>query len=768
MTDPRYTVLGKAASYQEAIDRSGRPQNRDLYRTLDEARASLIPQCARIQDSIRTLPGDHRLDEVLFELQLDASYLAKSYHPTELLAAAKLKLRGTGVWRQGSRKGTATRGRTDPTEETVDSRSLFVSGTDQAVDALKAAIATPATPRMESDVIGVQHIRLPSRDDRLVHSLATMPEPKQAVEIVLFAWDPVRRQEAVRRITDLITHGMGAGVDILVRSYTTGPTFIAAVISAALVDALGRLNFLRLARVLPRVTMTRTASGMTVQAPVLPRVTPPLPATVIAVFDGGVELTPHLKPYVQAFEETTRPAIPDLVDHGTGVVSAAVYGHIAPGGHLRAPSCRVLSYRVMPDALSSDLELYGVIDTLERIVPRLPAAVKVINLSIGPNGPIDAVPTRFTYAIDRLSYECDKLFVTAVGNLGRRAGLERIQAPADSVNNIAVGAYTRDPATGERISADYSCSGPGRAGCSRKPDILAFGGSASVPFYVLDSRGGTMTGTDGTSFAAPLVSAMCGNALARVDQGITTQAARALLLRAPLFVNGDPLRVGWGAVPESIDDLLLCTATRVSVLYEGTLTPRTSWKLPFLLPPSFDAGGDVHLSWTIVYCPDVDQAAHDEYTLAGIELQVRPHARRFMFTKRGTVQPAGPFDLDDHKDVIKGLVADGWKRSLHPVSASNRRLTEHTLRASEAKWDTVVRDSCGKRSSSIKESMLTISLLGRGDWDAKDASLQARFAAVLTVDAPKYKGDLYQNVMKSWNRLRPLVLRPDNTISINA
>ena len=54
------------------------------------------------------------------------------------------------------------------------------------------------------------------------------------------------------------------------------------------------------------------------------------------------------------------------------------------------------------------------------------------------------------------------------------------------MNNISVGAYELDPTTGQKRPAAYSCKGPGRVGGERKPDMLAFGGSAAAPFYVLD------------------------------------------------------------------------------------------------------------------------------------------------------------------------------------------------------------------------------------------------------------------------------------------
>jgi hypothetical protein len=771
MADPRYTVLGQAAAYQESISRSAGGGPRKPFRELRDAQASLLPQLLRVVRSASELPPHQRLDQVLLELRLDKRNLAKSYHPKALLDEADLRLRGAGVWTQTIRGTSEDDDEEDPqsqvaTDETqVASRSIYVSATDQNLARLRTIIAEPRTKELRNDVIGIQQIRLPTDQDRLGSGPAA-PTDRRAIEIVLYAWDAPRREEAVQRITAIIRQDSAMDSEVLVKNYQNGPTFIAAIITPAILSALAHLNFLRLARPLPRVALTRTAAGISAEAPPMPVKLAPVPTACIAVFDGGTTIMPQLKPYVRTFDETTRPALLEIIDHGTSVVSAAVYGHIVPNAALPSPSCSVFSFRVLPDPRNSDLELYGVVDALERIVPRLPASIKVVNLSFGPIGPIDTLPSRFTYAIDRLSFENDKLFITAVGNDGHKPGLERIQSPSDSVNNVAVGAFTLDPKTGAKVPAPYSCGGPGRPGCARKPDVVAFGGSSSVPFYVLDRNGLTISGTDGTSYAAPIVASVCANILARVEGGISTQACRALLLHAANSMDGDASRVGWGASAESAADVLACTPTRVSVLYEGLLTPRSSWKLPFLVPSDFDGGGNVQFSWTIVYCPDVDHSSHGEYTLAGIELQMRPHSRRFFFNRKNPAtgkdeRSKKAYNLDEEKDVVAQLVEAGWRPSPLPATANNRRRTELSLRSSAAKWDTVVRDSIGKQAESIKDSMLTISIIGRGEWDHEDIDLKARFGAVLTVNAPKYKGDLYAQTLRAWTRLRPLNLRAE-------
>ena len=760
---PQYTVLGNAEAYQEDATRARSGGEPEPHRSLADAQAALRPQIAAVESAVRVMPREQRLDEVVVEMRLDASRTAKSYHPSALLREAGLHLRGVGTWQQELTGTRAQRARdatdegatpgSSPATRSVMCRTLLVSGPERAFAALSRIIEQPN--RFERDVIGLERIHIPASDERLAVSPATTPTT--AVEIVLYAWDNTRRDQAINAVRRVL---IGAGVDaaqILVRSYDQGPTFLAAVVPTVALPNLGALNFLRLARALPRVQLTRTALGMQVAAPSVPNGIAP-PVAAIAVFDGGVAPLEHFRGLVHYTELTNRPCPPDLLEHGTAVVGAAIYGELVPGQPLPPPRCQVHAFRVMPDPLGSDLELWGVIDRLEERVPRLPAEVKVINLSVGPLGPIDDIPCRFTYAIDSLSYTYDKLFITAVGNWGEDPDhqLRRIQSPADAVNAISIGAFTREPTTGQRTRASYSSVGPGRAGCARKPELLAFGGCARVPFYSLDPQPGSMRGTTGTSYAAPTVAALAGQLIA--NSAVSPQGCRALLLHTARPLTDD-LQAAIGVAGESIEEILTCTPNRVSVLYQGSLTPRGCWRLPFLIPPGLALPGNVHLSWTLVYCSETDQAAHDEYTLGGIEIQFRPNAQRFSWNPPdGSPESARQLHLVQDAAVIASLETANWKKALNPVSDSGRR-TEITLRNMDSKWDTIVPGQRTKRGSGLDDPALTVSFVGRSNWhDAADDLIRAPFAAVLTVQAERHEGDLYATMARTYAELQALAI----------
>ena len=757
METPKYTILGRGERYLEETGVGRGFGEKRPIRSFEQAAELLLPQVRRTLDAAEKLPVDRRLDEIVVELRMHRDFIAKTYQPRELLENAQLTVRGTGRWVQTVR--TRAKTSSEPDHALVESKTLFVSGRPEAVRRLASALqGSWGGKGVRSEVTRIEEIRLPEVADR-VRGEIRADAGLAAVELVLFQWDRIHREEAIRRISRLARNE-----DLRVKRYIDGPTFIAAAVTPGAIAEIEQYNYLRAARPLPRVELTRTAAGVPVSAPMVPpRRTPD---AWVAVFDGGFALPhPHLDGYVIAHDETTEAPRQVLVEHGTAVCSAALYGAVAPGKPVLTPEVGIYAFRVLPDP-RDQFELYGVIDTLERVVPSLPAEVKVVNLSLGPAGPIDDAPSRFTYAIDRLAYETERLFFVAVGNWGEHAGYERIQVPSDSVNSVAVGAWEVEPSTGAISPASYSCMGPGRNGCKVKPDVLMNGGSAAAPFYVFDAIPGALVGTFGTSYAAPQASATAARLLSRTNLQVSTQAVRALMLNACSPLDGDADRVGWGTLSTNPDDIIRCGRNHVSVLYEGVVTPRGSWKLPFFVPPGLDLEGNVQFGWTFVFAPDVDGNSYDEYTRGGLEIRFRAniHVHRYSHpTDKSKFEI-----LHGLRDTerIADLMGEGWTKSLQPAADSRRAKDERSLRAAEAKWDTVLRGRLGKNAASIEQPFVTVSMLGRGEWDHTDSNIQARFAAVLTVQAPKYSGDLYEQVTHAFVKLQPLRVRVPVTVQV--
>jgi hypothetical protein len=760
----RYTILGAGEHYKVELDPRkyyiGRPPE---AQTIDTARRHLVPRVERVLREIEELPSSVRLSEAVIELRLGERFSAKSYHPVELLKASGLSVRGVGTWTSSTKRLPKRKGEKKAEEKLVPNRLLYVSGNTSHLRRLVNAIATGDGNKVDGDVVKLEDVRLPSKEDRL--RLTPKDKAKKvAVEIVLFDWTDRLLREALSKIKTLFRENGVPDDDVRVRSYENGPTFVAAVVPRSTANALGEFNFLRSARTLPRVGLSDALVRRAFTAKTAPVVTSVAELPTIAVFDGGYSSgDPLLDPYVHCDSLTPKAATTELLEHGSMVSSAAIYGPFELSGAIPAPRCNVAHFRVLPDAKNDHLELWGVIDAIEGSIPKLPAEVRVVNLSLGPEAPVDdAVPSRFTYAIDQLVRQHGKLFVTAAGNWGHKPGDERVQPPADSVNNLAVGAF-REDAKGGPEYAHYSSRGRGRAGAVVKPDVVEFGGCAARPFYACVTPG-HLAGVTGTSFASPVVAALLAHLAGEVDAPtpLSAEALRALLIHGATKIPGaTQIEVGFGRAPRNVEQILECSDKRVSVLYQGLLSPRQGWKLPFLLPVGFDGNGNVTFSWTMAFSPDVMPSAPDEYTMGGIEVGFRPHADIFSYSPpKGSDEKPRDVDVEIDWQTAEELDLDGWRRSQLPVVDSRSSAkTEIALRVSEGKWETVLVDSRRKRSTSVSEPMVTLHVHGRGDWNRRDPRLQARYAAVLTVEAPKYVGDLYDEVVNLYTKVGPLSVR---------
>ncbi|MCY9514449.1 S8 family peptidase [Paenibacillus apiarius] len=213
-------------------------------------------------------------------------------------------------------------------------------------------------------------------------------------------------------------------------------------------------------------------------------------AIKVGMFDGGVDPTnPLLIRHVNKNKVLETEPLDKGVEHGTAVAGCILYGPLnayGKGSQVPQPLVSVESFRVLPLSEPDDYELYEAIDIIESIVPSR-HDISVYYLSFGPNGPIvDDDISRFTYALDDLAWNYRKLFVVAVGNDGDLdKPFNRIQAPADIVNGLGVGAFAYDYSSGEVIRASYSSIGQGREGCKVKPDLVGFGGDENRPIHTI-------------------------------------------------------------------------------------------------------------------------------------------------------------------------------------------------------------------------------------------------------------------------------------------
>jgi hypothetical protein len=354
-------------------------------------------------------------------------------------------------------------------------------------------------------------------------------------------------------------------------------------------------------------------------------------------------------------------------------------------------------------------------------------------------------------------------FCVAVGNDGDAGpGLDRIQTPADLANGLGVGAFS-NRGNGP-VRAPYSCIGPGRECAKIKPDLVAFGGCEIAPIHLVSVTHGEKILARGTSFACPQVASISAECTEAVDRG-TALLARALVVHSADHPGDGPDHfLGHGMLQPNLGDILACDSKKVTVVFQGSITPTQFIKLPLLLPAGVVTAGTVDIAWTIACLPNVNPSHPSDYTSCCIEDTFYPHSNVFVFSKRA---PSGKMQfqrVDENSDAATAtsLLASGWKKSALPAPFSgNLYPTEHLSRELEYKWEPIVHKGARKRASSLSDPFLVLHAIARnGETAAFD------YSAIVTLDVPKFSGDLYDIIRRRFTTLQPVRLRDASEIRI--
>lgn len=589
------------------------------------------------------------------------------------------------------------------------------------------------------------------------------------VELVLHPFNS-KTEDSKLRLLKLIEQYGGDSSKVKFKTYSSGITFASALLNRETLSNVLKYNPIRTAHPISLKQLPSIKSGNSNIPLPLPPSNDKISSIKMGVFDGGVNIN---NPYFDRFVIENNP-IPtqkndEFIEHGMGVVGAALYDDLAKyqsNINLPTPMVNVESFRVFPLSDYNDIDLYEVIDIIEDIVPRRPD-IQVYNLSIGPYGAIDDDNiTRFTYALDELSKDGKKLFVVAVGNDGDLSSndLCRIQAPADAVNCLGIGAYSKDY-YGNLGRADYSSHGDGREGCKIKPDFLDFGGSHTNPFQLI-SRGGMKRSLScGTSFATPLVTARAAEIIGRFNIG-NPLLARTLLVhtaRHPEY-KADKY-MGHGFANQNVEDILSCVGSSVTTLYQSRLRPTQAIKLPFSYIKDLNYKGKVIVEWTIALATEIDARNTEDYTLSCIEDTFYPNVEKYTLVKyengkRGTKQVS----LSKDKEIIKEYLSEGWYMSKNPNTYSefsNRYKTEEE-RKKNFNWDTVIKRRAEIKYSNLKDPYIVLHAMERYNHSADFVN----YAVAVTMNYIDCKEDVYDLTLKQYNKLEVATIKAVNEILV--
>lgn len=744
-------ILTNGENYIEIIKKKyfGGPKKRPHQ--YEEAKIRLCNNLSDIEEKISE-KKEIFLEKKVICVRLEPEFEAKSYAPTSLKINKRIEIIG---------------GRRYNLPEKDKYGKLYFFRTDlKGISDLKNILSTDRNDEVKSwrdTITSINRIDLLEESEKVLGF--DRKWEKGRVEVVLHPLGD--SYETINKFIELSKLQLE---DIKCKSYEDGITFISLNGNKEILQRISKFNPLRTVHPIGDINYLDVEREIEGDAPEVP-LFKGIPKVKVGVFDGGVdEDNPLLKGYVKNYEMVNTPR--RALSHGTGVCGSILYGDIRGKKTLSSPNLFVESFRVLPltenDNKEEMYEMYETIDIIENTVKNR-QDVKLFNISLGPRGMIlDDTISRFTYVLDKLTYDegingVNPLFCIAVGNDGRlQEPLNRVQAPADMVNGLAVGAYTQNHCN-EPVVTDYSCCGPGREGCKVKPDILEFGGDDVNPFIKIGTNFGKIAYAKGTSFATPLATKKIGEMMVQ-SSDITPHLGRTLLIHSADKKGEEQIKVGNGFSLQEADSILECSDKRVTITYEGNFSNKSFVKLPIFLTES---SGDVKITWTVCAISKLNLMDTDSYTSNCILDSFVPNTNKYKYTYTYEDE----FGKEKHKtksvDCKKNpekeeeLLEKGYKKSENPIPKSIP-VKEDDLRSKELKWDTVIKKEVTVRSSSLNEPYITLESISRNDEDEN-----IKYFVAVTIEAPKYKGSLYDTIIQKYTNLVPINIEIEEESRVN-
>jgi hypothetical protein len=727
MGDNKNYVLGYGERLTEPIPNPKiKPDKKHPY-TFEEAIDRLGPRLELVANELYELPDETcPNDESVAIMTLHPAYIAKSYFPEDLLKSFRLRSVGSRpkiIKPQKSQK----KGKIQPAA-TVD---LFIAGKRSDFRNFSKKLPDIRKDKnLSNQFIRFEDIRCFSPGER-IKGIEDSDQKSILLETVLHINESFGDGYILDGYNSYL-ESLDVTLDLNRRFEARGLCFIPVKARKESIKEIEKFSFLRVTRKMPSIRIfkpvlrsTSTVKSFTCE---LPKEGPVDPELEIVIFDGGVPVNhKRLEPWLTGYKaKGIGRSSPELREHGLGVTSASLFGPIIRGKPLNRPYSKVRHYRVLDETIDETSDLY---DVLARIMDILYSRKpEFINLSIGPALPIDDDDVHvWTAVLDEYLGENNTLATVAVGNdgnLDEESGNARIQVPSDCVNCFAIGASDSLNNRSWR-RANYSSIGPGRSPGRVKPDAIAFGGSESEPYYVLDPYSlNTANPIAGTSFAAPTVLRLAAGIRAHFGKHLTPLSIKTLLLHCCKNNEDSTKNIGWGLIPHELADIMECGKGEVRVVYQGSLKP--SKYIRAVIPmPAETIPNLVNLSATFSFNTDTDPQDPANYTRSGLEIQFRPNINNI----KG-------------KDEIRPQTKSFF-------NAKHLYATEHELRDDAHKWETVLHNTARFRGSSLIQPTFDIHYNAREFGGVAHSAKSIPYSLVVSISVPKIP-DLYNKILNRY------------------
>ena len=266
--------------------------------------------------------------------------------------------------------------------------------------------------------------------------------------------------------------------------------------------------------------------------------------------------------------------------------------------------------------------------------------IKVWNLSLGSAMEIDANSISPEAAeLDKIQYEYDVIFVVAGTNKKKNSNVNKIGAPADSLNSLVVNAvdFSGKPAS-------YTRRGPVLS-FFYKPDVCYYGGDGPDKIVVCEPLGkATVTGT---SFAAPWITRKMAYLIHVM--GLSREVAKALMIdSAAGWDRQDTIKYekGYGIVPKRIEDILYSREDEIRFIMSGSIDEYEVYTYNIPVPQDMNAY-PFFAKATLAYFPQSDRNQGVDYTSTEMDI----HFGRIAEQKGKAVIKA----IDYNKQAEEGL-----------------------------------------------------------------------------------------------------------------
>lgn len=389
--------------------------------------------------------------------------------------------------------------------------------------------------------------------------------------------------------------------------------------------------------------------------------------------------------------------------HGTAVSSIIVDGP-AFNKNLE-DGCGRFRVRHFGVATAGRFSSFAILKMIREIVARN-RDIKVWNLSLGSAMEIDKnFISPEAAELDRIQYEYDVIFVVAGTNKRKGSEIERIGAPADSLNSLVVNAVN---AKGE--PASYTRRGPVLS-FFYKPDVCYYGGDGEDKIVVCEPLGKATV--SGTSFAAPWITRKVAYLIHVM--GFSREVAKALIIdSAAGWDRKDNIsfKKGYGIVPKRIEDILYSKDDEIRFVMNGSIDEYEIYTYNIPVPQEMNAH-PFFAKATLAYFPKGDRNQGVDYTSTEMDI----HFGRIMEQNGKAVIKA----IDLNKQAEDGL----------------NTIYEENARRLYRKWDNVKHISealkeRGKPRKAYQSGMWGLSIKTKERLDPK-AGRGLQFGVVVTL-----------------------------------